>query len=126
MPATGGCPYRELNPAILVMKSAEDRSQSDLAELLNGTKKRRVLRKSEMRSDVVIVGGISGEDPAQMGVAEDDEVIEAFPSDRADQPLRNAHSARVTAGRRVIAYAHGCKTPGDRMTIRSVTVACRG
>jgi hypothetical protein len=46
------------------MKSAEDRSHSDLAELLNGTKKRRVLSKSEMRSDVVIVGGISGEDPA--------------------------------------------------------------
>jgi hypothetical protein len=70
------------------MKSAEDWSHSDLAELLNGTKKRRVLSKSEMRSDVVIVGGINGEDPAQMGGAEDDEVIEAFPSNRADQPLR--------------------------------------
>jgi hypothetical protein len=46
------------------MKSAEDRSHSDLPELPNGTKKRRVLSKSEMRSDVVIVGGISGEDPA--------------------------------------------------------------
>ena len=70
------------------MKSAEDWSHSDLAELLNGTKKRRVLSKSEMRSDVVIVGGINGEDPAQMGFAEDDDVIDAFPTDRADQPLR--------------------------------------
>jgi hypothetical protein len=58
------CACRKLDPAILVMKSAVDRSHSDLAELLNGTKKRRVLSKSEMRSDVVIVGGLSGEDPA--------------------------------------------------------------
>jgi hypothetical protein len=98
------------------MKSAEDRSHSDLDELLNGTKKRRVLSKSEMRSDVVIVGGISGEDPAQMGVAEDDEVIEAFPSDRADQPLRNAHSARVTAGPsgdRVCPWLQDARRPHD-------------
>jgi mono/diheme cytochrome c family protein len=35
------------------MKSAEDRSHGDLAESLNGTKKRRVLDEGEMRSDVV-------------------------------------------------------------------------
>jgi len=31
-----------------------------------------------------------------VAVAEDDDVIEAFPADRADQPLPHARSARVT------------------------------
>jgi hypothetical protein len=70
------------------MKSAEDRSRSDLADPLNGTKKRRVLGKRKMRSDFVVVGGVSGEDSAQVPFTEDDDVIEAFAPDRADQPLR--------------------------------------
>jgi transposase len=32
--------------------------------------------------------GIGRKDPAQVGLAKDDEVIEALPADRADQPLR--------------------------------------
>jgi hypothetical protein len=105
------------------MKSAEDRSHGDLAELLNGTKKRRVLGKGEMRSDVVIVGGISRENPAQMGVAEDDDVIEAFPSDRANQPLRMPILPKRARGRRVISDAHGRKPPGDRVAVGRVAVA---
>jgi hypothetical protein len=41
-----------------------------------------------MRPNVVVIAGVGGKDPAQMALAEDDDVIEAFPTDRADQPLR--------------------------------------
>jgi hypothetical protein len=41
-----------------------------------------------MRSEFVVVAGVAGKDPAQMSFAEDDDVIEAFPADRADQSLR--------------------------------------
>jgi hypothetical protein len=41
-----------------------------------------------MRPDVIVIGGIGSKHPAQMGFTEDDDMIEAFPADRADQPFR--------------------------------------
>jgi hypothetical protein len=34
-----------------------------------------------MRPDIVVIVAVSPEDPAQMGFAEDDDVIETFPAD---------------------------------------------
>ena len=41
-----------------------------------------------MRPHAVVMVAIGREDPQQMGLAEDDDVIEAFSTDRTDQPLR--------------------------------------
>ena len=41
-----------------------------------------------MRPESVVIAGVGRKEPAQMGFAEDDDVIEAFPADRADQSLR--------------------------------------
>jgi hypothetical protein len=41
-----------------------------------------------MRSKFVVIAGVGRKDPAKMGLAEDDDVIKAFPADRADQSLR--------------------------------------
>ena len=41
-----------------------------------------------MRSERVVIAGVGRKNLAQMGFAEDDDVIEAFPGDRADQSLR--------------------------------------
>lgn len=71
-----------------MMKAAKDWSHSDLAEPLNGTKKRRILGEGERRPGVIVVGGICRKDPAQLDFAKDDDIIEAFPADRTDQPLR--------------------------------------
>ena len=49
---------------------------------------RRILVQGQMRSDSVVIAGVGRKDPAQMGLAEDDDVIEAFAADRADQSLR--------------------------------------
>ena len=40
-----------------------------------------------MRPDIIVVVGIGLEDLAQVGLAKDDEVIQAFSTDRANQPL---------------------------------------
>jgi hypothetical protein len=40
-----------------------------------------------MGPDVIVVGSISFERPAQVGLAEHHDVVEAFAPDRADQPL---------------------------------------
>ena len=82
------CACRKLHPAILMMKSAEDRLSSELAEPLDRPTARRILAQGQMRSEFVVVAGVGRKDPAQMGLAEDDDVIEAFPADRADQSLR--------------------------------------
>ena len=40
-----------------------------------------------MRSQFVVIDGLGGKDLPQVGPAEDDDVIEAFSADRADQSL---------------------------------------
>jgi len=80
--------YRELNPAVLMMKSAEDGLSSELAEPLDRPMARGILSQGQMRSELVVVAGVRRKDLAQMGLAEDDDVIQAFAADRADQSLR--------------------------------------
>jgi hypothetical protein len=41
-----------------------------------------------MHPDIVVVCGIGFENLTQVGLAKDDEVIQAFSTDRANQPLR--------------------------------------
>ena len=71
-----------------MVKPAEDRLSSELAEPLDRPTARRILPQGQMRSEFVVIAGVGRKDPAQMGLAEDDDVIEAFPADRADQSLR--------------------------------------
>ena len=40
---TASCPCRELHPAVLMMKSAEDRPRGNVTEPLDRTNKRRIL-----------------------------------------------------------------------------------
>ena len=82
------CACRKLHPAILMVKPAQDGLSSELAEPLHLSTARRIFPQGQMRSEFVVVAGVAGKDPAQMGLAEDDDVIEAFPADRADQSLR--------------------------------------
>ena len=49
---------------------------------------RRILVQGQMRSEFVVIVGVGRKNLAQLGFAEDDDVIEAFAADRADQPLR--------------------------------------
>jgi hypothetical protein len=45
-------------------------------------------RRGRMCSEFVAIAGVGFKDSAQVGIAEDDDVIEAVPADRANQPLR--------------------------------------
>ena len=83
-----GCPCRELYPAILMMKSAENRPCDELAEPLDWPMAGRILDQGQICSEFVVIASVGRKDPAQMGLAKDDDGIEAFPADRADQSLR--------------------------------------
>jgi hypothetical protein len=71
-----------------MMKSAKDRPSNELAEPLDRPTARRILVQGQMCSAFVVVTGVGRKDPAQMCLAEYDDVIEALPADRADQSLR--------------------------------------
>jgi hypothetical protein len=70
------------------MKAAENRSRCDGAEPLNRPMNGSVLAQSPMSSRFIVVGGKLAKDLAQMGLTEHNQVVETFPSDRADQSLR--------------------------------------
>src|ERR1044072_9823263 len=55
---------------------------------------RGVLGQGEIRPYVVVVGSIGLEDPAQMVLAQDHDVVQALPADRADQPFRMSFCLR--------------------------------
>ena len=71
-----------------MMKSAENWPRAEVTAPLDGPPVRRILVQRQMRSEFVVISCVGRKYPTQMGVAEDEDVIEAFPADRADQPLR--------------------------------------
>ena len=71
-----------------MVKPAQDGLSSEPAEPLHLSTARQILPQGKMRSGFIVVAGVAGKDPAQMSLAKDDDVIEAFPADRADQSLR--------------------------------------
>lgn len=88
-----------------MVKAAEDRSRDNLAEPLDRPPARRIRGDRQVCPYPVVVVSISRENPAQMALAEDDDVIEAFSTDRTDQSLRMPILPRGPRGRRVITYA---------------------
>ena len=72
------------------MKSTEERPRDNVTDAFDGANKRSVFVQRQVRSNAVVVGGIGLKDPAQVGLAQNHDVIQAFPADRADQPLRMA------------------------------------
>ena len=77
-----------LRPAVFIVQPAEDRLGSELAEALDRPMARRILTQGQMRSHFVVIDDIGGKVPAEVGLAEYDDVIKAFPADQADQSLR--------------------------------------
>ena len=76
-----------------------------------------------MNSAFIVVGGELDEDPAQVGLPEHDQVVDALPPDRADQSFRKAVLPRRAGRDRLVANAHGAQAAGDNSTINGVTVA---
>ena len=71
-----------------MVKSTKNRLSGELAKALDRPIVRGILAQGEMRSQFVVIAGVGRKDPSQMGLAEDNEVIEALPADRTDQSLR--------------------------------------
>ncbi len=70
-----------------MMESAKEWKWFDTSDGLYGSVDWRILMKGEMGSDLVMILSIRMEDMPQVPLTEYDDVIEAFPPDRADEPF---------------------------------------
>ena len=73
-----------LDSTVLVMKTAENRAGFDRAVGLNCPMDGCILVQSAMCPQPIIVAGILAKDSPQMSLSKHDQVVDAFPSDRAD------------------------------------------
>ena len=64
-----------------MMKPAQNGLSGELAEPLNLATPWRILPQGQMRSELVVIPTVGRKNPAQVGLAKDDDVIEAFPAD---------------------------------------------
>jgi hypothetical protein len=75
-----------------------------------------------MRANIVVVAGVGRKDVAKMGFAEYYDVIETFPTDRADEPLYMTVLPRRAWCDRSIPDAHGSEPPGDDRAVRAISI----
>src|SRR5439155_27176267 len=101
-----GCLYRKSDSAILVMKSAEDGRRYDAARVLDGAMDRSVFVERPMSPQLVIVGGILRQNPAQVRFAQNNHMVDALASDRSDQSFGEAVLPRRARGDGLVTDAH--------------------
>src|SRR5664280_756107 len=76
-----------------------------------------------MRSDVIVIASIGSQDPAQMRLAQDDEMIHTLATDRPDQPFSEAILPWRGRCRRLVPNAHGANSAHDDGAIDSIPIA---
>src|SRR6202022_4529253 len=76
-----------------------------------------------MCSDVVVVTSIGSQDPAQMRLTENDDMIQALAADRPDQPFGKSILPRRGWGGRLVPDAHGAQSACDDGTIDAIPVS---
>lgn len=72
------------------MKSTKNRLCGGLTELLDQSTGRRIFAQRQVRSESAVVVGVRFHDPTQVALAQDHDMVQAFPTDRADHSLRMA------------------------------------
>src|SRR5262245_1613897 len=76
-----------------------------------------------MNSAFIIVGGERDEDPTQVGFPEHDQMVDALPPDRANQPFRKAILPRRAGRDGLVANAHCAQAVGDNRAVNGAAVA---
>src|ERR1700732_646544 len=105
------------------MKSAQNGARTDHTGSLNRARNRRILVQGSMSSEAIIIVGVGFQDPTQMHLAQDNDVVHTFTRDRSDQPFGKS----ILRGRRwcngPISDAHCPQSADDDATIDPVAIA---
>jgi hypothetical protein len=70
-----------LSSGVVVVKSAQNGACTDHTGSLNRARNRRILVQGSMRSDAIVIVGVGFQDPTQMHLAQDDDVVQALAPD---------------------------------------------
>ena len=70
-----------LSSGVVAVKSAKDGVRFDASDSLNLASDRRILVQGSMRSDAIIIVGVGFQDPAQMHLAQNNDVARTFTPD---------------------------------------------
>src|SRR6266567_6272083 len=76
-----------------------------------------------MRSDLVVIAGISSQDPAQMRLARDDNVVEALAPNRSDQPFGKTVLPRRRWCNGLVPNAHSVQSACNDGAIDAIPIA---
>src|SRR5712672_359406 len=76
-----------------------------------------------MRSDVIVIVGVGFQDPTQMHLAQDNDVVHTLTPDRSDQPFGKAILPRRGWCGRLVPDAHGAQSARDDAAIDPVAIA---
>ena len=97
-----------LNADVMMMKSAKDRVWTNGPEPLNRARDWRILVQRPVCPDVVIIATIGAQDAAQMRLARDNEIVQAFariePINRSAYPFCQGEAGAVGLSRIPIAW----------------------
>jgi hypothetical protein len=85
----------------LVVQPAENWEAKNLPGSFDGTRELRILLQGEMRARAIVIFHVRQQQVAEVALAERDNVVKAFPSDRPDQPsaYRFCQGERSDVGR---------------------------
>jgi hypothetical protein len=119
------CRYQLGCPGVLVVEAAEEGDCGDRAGPLDRAADRGIFRKSEVDTGGVVVVGVGPEDLAKMGFAEDQDMVQAFSSDRADEPFGVTDLPRRLGCGPSIPNPHRSKTSAYDMAIGGISVSSR-
>jgi hypothetical protein len=78
--------------------TAHDGARTDHTGSLNRARNRRILVQGSMRSDAIAVIGVGFQNPAQMHLAQDKDVIHTLTPNRSDQPFGKAKGEAGAVG----------------------------
>src|SRR6202140_935745 len=76
-----------------------------------------------MRSEAIIIVGVGFQAPTQLHLAQDNDVVHTFTSDRSDQPFGNAILPRRGWCGRLVPDAHGAQSARDDAAVDPVPIA---
>ena len=89
-----------------MVQPADMRHAPNGAGSLNAAPERRILVQGEVRSNGIVISGISTQCTAQMCLVEDDQMIETFPVDGSDRSLDVSVLPSAARGDRPVSDAH--------------------
>src|SRR5471032_2721641 len=76
-----------------------------------------------MRSDAIVIVGVGFQDPTQMHLAQDNDVVHTFTPDRSGQPFGKAILPRRGWCGRPVPDAHGAQSARDEAAIDPIAIA---